>query len=270
MTSEDIVVISCVTFETVKVVEPIKYYGANRAHIIHYVKDDSESNRIYREFYDEVCRQLDDIRNLEVIEHIAKVYDYQAMLGAVVRILNKECDSRVLINISSGTSEYSAAAMIASSMFTNASAFTVGTKEYTVDNEHIRELYSKKGRLIGLTQAVYDPRSAETFNLMAPDMDLVKFLHLMDTMIRKKKSVSATSMVNRLKECNVWTHDPNPNNVKTSMMQKETMYYKRNFLDPVINKGWLKKDPSRNTYHITKDGEIILATFGSVLSEISL
>ena len=44
---KDRVVIGCVTFETEKVVEPVKYYQADRAHIIHYVKQGDRNSAIY-------------------------------------------------------------------------------------------------------------------------------------------------------------------------------------------------------------------------------
>ena len=49
---------ACVSFETVMVVEPAVRYNVDEIHLFHYVRDPSQSDNVYSEFYDEVVSRL--------------------------------------------------------------------------------------------------------------------------------------------------------------------------------------------------------------------
>ena len=108
---KDRIVISCVTFDVAKVVSPIVHYEASRVHLIHYVKSDD----IYQEFYDEVCARIsEEIPRCEIVEHNAEVFDFAKMMNVVSRIMEDEIERAeirpdIYVNVSAGTSEYSAA-----------------------------------------------------------------------------------------------------------------------------------------------------------------
>ena len=87
------IVISCVTFETVKISDPVRYYDATRAHLIHYIReglDESKAN-IYQQFYDKVCDNINSTgRGVEIIEHNEVVSDFSIMLKTILGIIDSE------------------------------------------------------------------------------------------------------------------------------------------------------------------------------------
>lgn len=264
---ENVAMIACVTFETAKVIEPLRFFGTRRIHIIHYVKDDRPDYVIYREFYDEVCRRIGEIGGIEIVEHNVKVYDYQSMLSTVIHILNNEEASLVRVNISSGTSEYSAAAVMAASMYPKAMAFTVGTREYTTKSEDLRALYSVGDRLVGLSKTVYGPKPVETFSILSPDIELVRCLKIIETVNVGRLPSSAPQMIKRLKDAGIWSYVDEPGK-RTPIGQRETMYYNRHYVKVLADKGWIRKDSTRGRYSITVEGRSVLNVFTSVLNDM--
>lgn len=265
---ENVAMIACVTFETAKVVEPLRFFGTRRIHIIHYVKDDRPENLIYREFYNEVCSQIGEIGGVEIVEHNVKVYDYQAMLSVIIHILNNESSELVRVNISSGTSEYSAAAMMAASMYPHAMAFTVGTREYTTKPEDLRRLYSNEGRLTGLTKTVYGPKPIETFSILSPDIEMVRCLKIVDTVNIGRLPSSAPQMIKRLKAADIWSYTDEPGK-RTPIGQRETMYYNRHYIKTLTEKGWIRKDTIKSRHIVTAEGKAVLNVFAHVLLDMS-
>ena len=152
------VVISCVTFETVKISDPVKFYDATRAHLIHYIREGLDPSRtaIYREFYDKVADTIRKSgRDVEIIEHNEIVSDFTVMLRTILSIIDSEkrngdCD--IYVNISAGSSEYAAAATIASMMSKGVIPFSVGTDSFTISSdEDIRQVYYVNNEPMGLT-----------------------------------------------------------------------------------------------------------------------
>ena len=169
--------IACVTFETSKVVEPALYYEINKAHIIHYVKDpESESGRIYDSFRRRVCERLssESPREVEIEEHNERVSDFSVMLRTVLSIIQSEnrgeegCE--IYVNISSGSPEYAAAATVASMMVPGTIPFSVGTKEYTVSNDRIRDVYFVDDQPVGMTKSTYPPRTMPIYAIDIPEL----------------------------------------------------------------------------------------------------
>jgi hypothetical protein len=257
------VMICCVTFETAKVVEPIKFYGVDKVHIIHYVKDsDSQEYSIYQDFYDEVCVQIKNWRRIEIMEHFTKVYDYHGLLKTLNGIMESDKTSEIYVNISSGTSEYAAASMIASSMHKNTKPFTVGTMEYTSSKEDIKKYYYENGNPVGLSKKVYAPRYIDTMATEVPAEELVICLGIVDYINRNNRSGSIKNIISLLKKNGIWDYVPNESKIKTDETQKELMYVKRHYLEKLMNNNWTVKT-SRNKYELTDEGKVILKIFGN-------
>jgi hypothetical protein len=126
------VVVSCVVFETYKIVQPIEHLkGAGKVYLIHWIsKRNPEGGSIYRDFYSRNVEMLSKVIDpTSIIEVIAEVYDFKKMLATILSILREERarGNEVFINISSGTSEYAAAATIASMMVPGVRPFSVRT-----------------------------------------------------------------------------------------------------------------------------------------------
>lgn len=53
------IMVACVTFETVKISEPVHYYGVHTVHLLHYIRDpESERGSIYAGFFEETSEQI--------------------------------------------------------------------------------------------------------------------------------------------------------------------------------------------------------------------
>ena len=78
---------------------------------------------------------------------------------------------------------------------TGTTAFTVGTKAYTVPKDRLRELYYENGRPVGLTSEIFDPRPIPAFDIDKPDENLVRSLRLYSQIREAKHSVTAVSII---------------------------------------------------------------------------
>lgn len=274
------VVISCVSFETAKIVDPAVSYGADEVHIFHYVKNpDTEDGRIYVEFYDEVCNQIKaKLPRVRIIEHNDDpIYDFQLMFRDILGVINDiRCrdpnggeeadgyvgpDSEILINASAGTSEFSAAAIIASMMSKGVNSFTVGTRDYTIKQDDIRKLYYKGGRPVGLTEHTQSPRIIPNFDIEMPDENLIRALRAYYARSQDGKTLSASCMIQQLKDDGIWGYKASTSERKTDMKQKETMYYQRHYVEIWLENGWIEKPQGYGKYKLTDSGLVAINTF---------
>lgn len=272
------VVIACVSFETSMIIEPAVCFGADEVHLFHYVRDpDNESGKIYEDFYEEVCTQIKDkLPRVKIVEHADDpVYDFQKMLRdllAVIAEIQAESDpsgdprypcsgADILINSSAGTSQFSAAAIIASMMSDNVEAFTVGTRDYTIKTEDIKNLYYKNGRPVGLTEHTHAPKLIPKFDIEKPDKNLVLALRSFHKRYQEGRSVAASGIIQQLKDDGLWAYNPVPGEEKTDFKQKEVMFYQRHYLKEWISYGWVEKPNGYHKYALTDNGLLVITTF---------
>jgi len=255
------IMIACVTFETTAVTTPIEYYDPTRIHLIHYVKDPANPKcRVYAEFYNEVCRIVKETSpKTSIIEHNEKVYEFTAMLRTVLKIIEEErmrsedCD--ICVNISSGPSEYSAAAAIASMMNRDIVAFTVKTKEYTVNKyEDIKALYYINDKPVGLTKMIYSPKTIPKYSIEMPNEHLVRALRVLNDRNMNKLPVDARSVIYALKGRDLWFRDP-------MEKQSEAVHYQRDYVNKWLAEGWVEKNELSKKYKVSERGITILNTF---------
>ena len=205
--------IACVTFETIKITEPIKFYDVDKVHLIHYVKDpESEKGKVYQEFYDQVCKLIkkgsEDVAEIE--EHVGKVSQFLPMLKLVLSIIEKELSLEepvdLYVNISAGTSEYTAAAVIASMMNPMTIPFSVNTEHYMVENyDDVRNAYyNEDGVPVGLARTVFEPSLVPKYHMPMPDKNLIMGLKLLDMLNNSKRSVKGPDVIRSLKEKGLW------------------------------------------------------------------
>lgn len=261
------IMIACVTFETVKVTEPIDFYDINKAHIIHYVKEGiGERNRRYTAFYDRVVELISQMpRPVEIVEHNARVSDFSTMLRTILSIIQSERsaepDCEVYVNISSGTSEYAAASAIAAMMIPGTTPFSVGTREYTVSDDKIEELYFIDGKPVGLTKSTFEPRSVPSYAINIPDEHLVRALRMLHDRDAAKQQITSGKMIEALKGIGVWYRDTDGIEPSSKRRQTEAVYYQRDFVAKWLAQGWVRKDELRNKYVVTDQGRNIIDTF---------
>lgn len=271
---KDRVVISCVTFEVAKIVEPVEYYEASRVHLFNTSSDD-EGN-IYREFLDEVCHRIEQSpRNTEIVKHISRmnhygeydftVFNFSAIMREILCVIEEEIEKcggnvEIFINISAGTSEYSAASLIASMMYPEQTIpFTVSTAEYSVPADKVREVYYENGVPVGQTKRCKIPQAVSTYRIDMPDREKVLALGVMKEQIDKGDSCAATMMSllrnkGLFEEYSVKEFNHKPE-------QKDIMKYQRNYIDYWLENNWIEK-LSKRRYKITELGNEILSVFG--------
>lgn len=262
------VVIACVSFEVAMVVRPAVEYGADEIHLFHYIRSGNNPDAaVYADFYDEVCRQLrEQLPKVNIIEHRDEpVYSFQPMLRALlgtVAGVRRDCpEADLFVNVSSGPSEFSAAAIIVAMMTPGASAFTVSTKEYTVSTPQLREAYYSNGRPVGLSAEVYSPRPLPSFFITKPDEGLVRALRVYADQRTRREPVTAVTVIGLLREAGLWDYTPVAADRKTEPKQKEVMYYQRHYIDSWVRLGWLDKPARGAKYDLTDAGQNIIDTF---------
>lgn len=267
------IMISCVTFETVKITEPVKFYDANKVHLIHYVKDPGSKNgMIYQEFYDHVCRVIykDSNDKTEIKEHKERVSQFLPMLKLILKIMGEELNSDepvdLYINISAGTSEYTAAAVIASMMNPEVIPFSVSTDRYTIKSDKIRDIYYANGVPVGLTESICEPFLVPKYNISMPDRNLVLGLRILKEANRSGHSAKGPEVIKRLKEHGLWRRSGegpfDKADVGGSKIEKgDSVYYYRDYVSKWLMNGWIEKDDFNKRYDLTEEGLRIIDTF---------
>jgi hypothetical protein len=267
------VMISCVTFETCKISNPVKYYNTPEVHLIHYVRDpDTEEGQIYQSFFDETSRQIAEYFDerkepFSISEYNRNVSDFPTMLGTVTEIIdsvlskNKRAD--IFVNISAGSSEYVSAATVGSMMYgDNVHPFTVSTKEFTSPLKDLKKLYfTEDQRPIGLTKSTYDPKTVMKVPMNLPNERLVRGLRILDELNGPSMKAKSRDVIARLKERKLWIREEDPNLDPKTRAMRDTTYYHRDFMDIWISKGWVVKDEFTNRYRLTDVGKRIVATY---------
>lgn len=267
----DTVLISCVTFEVDKIVSPVVHYEASRIHILNTTTGDD----VYSDFYEEVCRQISERSPKTIIVPHSSMYvpgkgyegftvfDFQSLMNKMLCIIEDErrsCEDppQIFVNISAGTSEYSAASLIASMMNPDiAKPFTVSAKEYTVPAGMIRDVYYRDGRPVGQTLVAKEPQSIMSYQIDKPDEDRVLALSILKEQISLDDTCAGT-MMGRLRDAGIIEGYETKHNGMP--VQKDIMKYQRNFVDLWLRDGWIEKVSKRKT-RITPEGEVILSVF---------
>lgn len=263
---KDRVLISCLTFGVPVVVDPAVFYGAERIHILHYIHDSTvEDYQIYQEFYDEACDQLRrKLPGICIVEHNVQITEYRIVLRELLKIVRSEENgfADIYVNISAGTSEYSAAAMLVCMQYSNLIAFTVRSKEYALKDEDIKRLLYKDGKPVGLRLQVQDPIMITTFDPEKQDMDLIAAMVVIRDIWNSKNYATFEEMIDGLIVAGVWRYTPNSKRTKTDDLQKKRQYFKRNYLEPMMEKGWLAEDPIvKRRYRVTDKGQAVIDVY---------
>ena len=253
-------VISCTTFETIKVSDPIVFYEADRAHIIYMSKKDDDRREFYEGLVDEIKEQILSKRDVEIFTHNSVVYRYSDMLRKVNDIIKSEREQfgrfvDIYVNISSGSSEYAAAAMCACMMNPNTIPFTVRVKDHNIPIDKYKSMM-EEGSPFGDAKTVFSPRMVETFNIDPPQEEMVRYLAFFASI--EGESHTNVSIIKMMEQANVWRYDP-----KEEMKSKQGISnaFRRNILEPLMDKGWLERGSSKNRWAITTSGKVILDIF---------
>ncbi|MCL2712055.1 MAG: DUF6293 family protein [Methanomassiliicoccaceae archaeon] len=271
------IMISCVTFETVKITEPVRFYDIDRVHLIHYIRDPkSYDGTVYQEFFDEVCKIIkkNSDNRTEIKEYEEKISRFLPMLKLILNIIEKEFASNasadIYVNISAGTSEYTAAAVVAAMMNPSVIPFSVSTDEYTVKDDMIRNAYYRNGVPVGLTESIFEPMMMPKYNMPMPDRNLVLGLRILNDLNKIKRNSKGPEVIMKLKENGLWrrsddndiTSDNKGNKqYDTSPEKSDSVHYHRDFVSKWLLNEWIIKDDFRKRYYLTDEGKRIVETF---------
>jgi hypothetical protein len=240
------VVVACVTFETVMVVEPIKYYKADRVHLLHQAR-----KAPYSDFLKEVRSQLGTV-GCECELKELNVNSFKIVMKEVLGIIRKEHEAgnHVYVNVGAGPNVFAAAALIACNM-EGATAFNVGTDKWTVKPE----LFYVDGKPVGMSSEVRDPYELPEFEIKAPRPELVAGLRAWQKLSEQKGLMNANSMIQKLEREGLMAEIGKCDNPG----QARVMKYRRNFLEPWLKEGWLEKDG--RSLKLTEKGKSVLDIF---------
>ena len=253
-------VISCTTFETIKVSDPVVFYEADRSHIIYMSRDGDDRKDFYDGLVKDIEEQILSRRDTKIFLHNSVVYRYGEMLRLVNDIIRQEREEfgnfvDIYVNISSGSSEYAAAAMCACMMNPGTIPFTVRVKEHNVPIDKFRELI-EEGAPFGDAKSVYRPRMVETFSIDPPPEEFVKYLAFFASI--DGEPYTNVSIMNMMGEAGVWRYDPGEGG---KAKQAAAMQFRRNVLEPLIDRGWIEGGRTKNRWNVTASGHAILDIF---------
>jgi predicted transcriptional regulator len=243
------VVISCVTFETVKITDPIKFYKADKVYLLHMA-----DRKIYKQFLDAVESTLKDIE-IEYEKVYTTIYEFTPTLKELLKIIRTEkaLGNHVYVNVEAGPQIYGAAAIVAC-MMEGGHPFFVGTKTFTIKEDK----YFDGDTPIGLSREVYDPMEVPTFRLKRPKEHVVQAFRIWNEMRKNGKIMTDNLIINALEQNNLIGDIYDEGGRKISYKAK--MGYRRKYLEKWISEGWIKKT-DRGRYDITEFGEVAVEAF---------
>lgn len=240
------VVVACVTFETVMVVEPVKFYKADRVYLLHQAKDPP-----YSDFLKEVQSQLGPVGCDCVLKEL-NVNSFKIVMKEVLCIIRKEQEegNHVYVNVGAGPNVFAAAALIAC-MMEGAKAFNVGTEVWTAKPK----IFYIDDKPVGMSRKVRNPYELPEFEIKAPKPELVRGLRAWHNLSMQKGLMNANNMIQKLEREGLL---PEGGQQKTGK-QAKVMKYRRTFLEPWLKEGWLEKDG--RCLKLTEKGKGILDIF---------
>ncbi len=247
-------VIDCVTFETVKIVEPAKYLRADKIYLFHRAEE-----KPYTDFLKKVEEEFREL-GIEYESIPAQINNFQTMLKELLQLIHKERSkgNLIYVNVSAGSRVFCAAGIIAT-MMEGGRAYHVAAEEYTVDQEKIEDVYCEDGELVGQAKEVSEPREIISFDLPTPDDRLIQGLKVLKDLKERGGLTNTKNIVKKLEEKGLM--DDIYKKDRKKVTQSAVMRYRRQFLEKWIDKGYLKKE-ERGDYEFTEDGKRMVEVFG--------
>lgn len=287
------VMIACLTDESLMVTHPVKDLRIDRIHLISYAKSpDSQQSgscerfRYYSTIRDETIETLKKLK-VEIIAHTDRpTYKFDSMMELIFEIIEKEIgnESKIYVNISSGTGEYSAAAAISSMMHDNVQIFSMGGKSDCITAGTYDSILQNKmhnGQLVGSYYDYHEPYPVRSLPLNKPDIQAIKSLKLFSKIPVKKRTntivirnlikhglwepetqidIDKTSWGIELK-CNLNIRECNSDANYSKFKKKEAVQYQRKFIDKWLKNNLIQKEG--NKYVLTDGGEFYIKVFCS-------
>ena len=251
-------VISCINLDVNSVIEPARFYEAN--YICVFVNNDKFDAllAVRQRIADAAMDRLGDIPVSVVPVDIHDCYDIMKKLWSAVTPKD-DGYTEFFVNLSSGTAEFAVAGISVCRRIDRATAFTVKTERYSVEPGEVSEILFKEGRTEGYSAKIYDPIKVIMVDIDKGKSDLVTCLGIMNEMDSGERTLSYGDVIEKLKDAGAWDYFPNRKRSKTDDAQKERMFFRRNFLNPMLELGWISEDRvMKNKFSITQEGLVVL------------
>ena len=244
------VVISCVTFETVKVVDPAVHIKADLVYILH-----KGIKPPYNQFVDEVQRQLEE-NGINYESEMVDIFRFQPLMSRLIEIIRDEKSkgNNIYMNIGAGSTMFTAAGLIAS-MMEGCMTFNVGTKEHMVDDYSI---YFDGDKPVGLAKSVHDPFPLPNFRLEKPDQEQVETFKTWKKFTERRGFRKTKDLIIELEKNGIMEGVKDDNG---RVKHSSVMEFRRYYLDNWINNGWIERS-KKGKYRITDQGKMIINIFG--------
>lgn len=257
------VMIACLSLGIPEVTDPAVFYGAERVYLLVDEVGNDPFSGIYGEFLAEVRKQFKErLPGTYVSEHVLDTSDYHKVLRELLKIARGLEEDDAYVNISSGTPEYSAAAMLLCMQNPSLTAFTVKAKPSSLEEDSIRELMYRGGRPVGLAGEVETPRKVATFDPEKQDMELVEAMAVIGECYRDKSYVTYDDIIDGLTVKGIWRYVPDSKRGRTDDVQKRRMYFRRTYINPMVEKGWLTLDPyAKRRFVVTEKGQAVIEVY---------
>ncbi len=243
---------------------PVEYYGPDLVHVFVSDRDDNVS-ALEREVYGN-CKK--EIGCKKLVEHPIDTRDYEGILASIIEIKKDLSgtygeDLDIFINISSGTPEFSAAAMFAAMLPEPAIAFRVDT-ESDLSKEELEDI---AGRISGSVR-VSEPARVTGLKNDDPEEEMIIFLSIVRELLRETRYPKFRTMIELLKDDDAWSYDPSRKSGRgrTSLEDREERYLKRHYIEPALKNGWLEKLDGRRI-GLTEQGMAYLSVYGEATVE---
>lgn len=237
-----------VGLEIDRAVIPLKVHNADKVYLLTQEKENGASKYFLREIQERIDKECPRLKGNVIIRRYREWDDLSSIMSEICRIVRYEKSegNRVFINISSGGKLAGIAGTIISLMY--------GVTAYYVIPEVYKDRMEKKQPTTGYRETLELPR----FKIEKPDDKLVYVLWLINKYGRTtQKRIIADPVIQKLMEI--------PDE-KGNELSDYAVYGKfwRNFLQPLVKKGWVEKEGQRRAAKIslTKEGENILRIFG--------
>ena len=268
MSGTYLIMIACVTTETVMVSEPVGFYRPSEVHLFRYTRDPGTAKaKLYDDHYREARRQIRACSpETEIIEHSEDpIYDFRSMARCLESLnqgfLKEHPECTVLANISSGPSEFTAALEFLATLNPNVRKFKVATKEYALDESEFSGIYYVDGRPTGLSRSVYPPREIESVHLGKPDEILVKSLRIYSGMIDRGVEPTTRRMVEALKSRGLWVYKPLNVDWRCPQEYREKANFDRRYRAMWKAMGWIDANDRKKCHRLTEQGKAVIEMF---------
>lgn len=255
------VLIAYLEFDASMILDSVCAYSPDVIITFHNIFQNKEEFSVRNDFASYIQNEITKLRPSAKYHNFAiEEIGYQPhakSIESIIDLVNGSYDfPEILINISTGPNEFSAAAAVSSVVHENVTIFSTAEIKSNIPIDIINKLYRKNGVPEGCSSKIQEPTAIHTFKTDAPSKPLVLGLRLLDDQITAGKPLMAKDMIALFIEKGIWMRERPSTN--------DNVFYLRDFVDKWVENGWVVKGQLRNQYRITEKGRMILDTYYNI------